>query len=396
MVEEIPQKKKKWCKNWLQNRNQFSHMKLLRELEVNVPEDYVNYARMDHQCFVYLLNKIKAKITRQDTHFRQAISAEERLMATLRFLATGRSYEDLKFSTRISPQSLCKIIPETCEAIYSALRDEFLKFPQSEEEWKEKAQEFMALWNFPHCLGAMDGKHVAIRPPPGSGSLYYNYKKFHSLVLMAIVDANYNFLLVDIGTNGRISDGGVLQQTYFYELLDEKKLNIPRPERLVIGKDTIYPYVFVADDAFPMKQEIMKPFKPPSGQFLTREQSTFNYRLSRARRVVENAFGILSNRFQILQTTIALPPETVEMIVLACCSLHNYLRRNAKQSYLPPGLVDQENLVSGNLVRGSWRNDPQLPSLDSSNPTQNYSNDAKRVRELYMTYFMEDGKVPWQ
>uniref|UniRef100_A0A1B0DG73 Uncharacterized protein n=1 Tax=Phlebotomus papatasi TaxID=29031 RepID=A0A1B0DG73_PHLPP len=351
---------------------------------------------MDHQSFLKILDKIKPAIIRRNTQMRKAISAEERLVATLRFLATGQSYEDLKFSTGISPQSLCKIIPETCEAIFNSLREDFLKFPESEDEWKEKASQFSVLWNFPHCLGAIDGKHIAIRPPPDSGSFYYNYKKFNSLVLMAIADANYNFIMVDIGTNGRVSDGGVLQQTQFYKLLEEKKLNIPEPEQLIIGKDIKFPYIFAGDDAFPMRTDLLKPYKPLSGQFLTRDQTVFNYRLSRARRVVENAFGILANRFQVLQKTISLPPETVETIVLACCTLHNFLRQTSGHSYPPPELVDHENLITGNIISGSWRNDPQLEPLDASNSSMQSSNTAKQVREKYMKYFLEEGRIPWQ
>lgn len=82
------------------------------------------------------------------------------------------------------------------------------QIPKSREEWKIIAQEFEQRWNFPHCLGALDGKHVKIIPPDGSGSYFYNYKGFHSMVLMAIVNANYEFIIAEFGTNGRISDGG--------------------------------------------------------------------------------------------------------------------------------------------------------------------------------------------
>lgn len=99
------------------------------------------------------------------------------------------------------------------------------QFPNSTEKWKEIAKEFEERWNFPHCLGSMDGKHIDIVPPADSGSYYFNYKGRHSMVLFAIVDANYRFLLVDFGTNGRVSDGGVLQNTKFYEKLQIDDLN---------------------------------------------------------------------------------------------------------------------------------------------------------------------------
>ena len=85
-----------------------------------------------------------------------------------------------------------------------------MQVPKTEEEWKRISTEFSSRWNFPHCVGAMDGKHIAIKCPANSGSNFYNYKNFFSIVLFAIVDADYKFLYVDVGRNGRISDGGIL------------------------------------------------------------------------------------------------------------------------------------------------------------------------------------------
>ncbi|CAH1967990.1 unnamed protein product [Acanthoscelides obtectus] len=188
---------------------------------------------------------------------RTAICPHERLTATLRFLATGQPYECLKYSTRISPQSLGQIIPDTCVALYK-VQQKYIKFPNSTEKWKEISKDFENRWNYPHCIGAMDGKHIDIIPPRNSGSYYFNYKGKHSMVLLAIVDANYRFLLVDFGTNGRVSDGGVLQNTRFYEKLVEKNLHIPPPNDVTENFKNV-PYVFVADDAFPLITEILKP-----------------------------------------------------------------------------------------------------------------------------------------
>lgn len=119
-------KRSKWVKDWKLNRN-FSDIQLLRELEENNSDDYRNYLRMDSQDFKLLLKLIGPKIEKQNTVMRMAIIAEERLIATLRFLATGRSYEDLKFSTCISAPSLSYIIPETCKEIFEALKKDYMK-----------------------------------------------------------------------------------------------------------------------------------------------------------------------------------------------------------------------------------------------------------------------------
>lgn len=81
--------------------------------------------------------------------------------------------------------------------------------PSSPKEWTDVADQFDKQWNFPHCLGSMDGKHKTLQSPIKSGSDFYNYKSFFSIVLFALVDANYNFIYANVGFQGRISDGGV-------------------------------------------------------------------------------------------------------------------------------------------------------------------------------------------
>ncbi|CAH1968459.1 unnamed protein product [Acanthoscelides obtectus] len=156
-------------------------------------------------------------------------------------------------------------------------------FPRLEQDWRTIFQSFDELWNFPHCLGAIDGKHVRIVPPSGSGSYYYNYKGFHSMVLLAFVYANYRILKCDFGTNGRVSDGGVLQNTKFFEKLQNNLLKIP-VEETIPNTYRRLPYVFIGDDAFPLRVDLMKPFRQAA--LTSREKKIYNYRLSRARRIV--------------------------------------------------------------------------------------------------------------
>lgn len=119
--------RKMWRKKWFADRHVYSDMKLLKVLKTNYPGDLYNYLRMDASDFGVLLEKVRPYIQKQDTILRESIPAEERLVATLRFLATGRSYECLKFSAAISPQALGKIIPETCRALYQVLQVEYMK-----------------------------------------------------------------------------------------------------------------------------------------------------------------------------------------------------------------------------------------------------------------------------
>ena len=114
-------KRKQCCKEWIRRRNKFTHINLLNELR-HEPSDYNNFLRMNESVYNELLSLISPVIKKHDTQMRAAISPHERLTATLRFLATGQPYECLKYSTRISPQALGRIIPETCMALYKVLQ----------------------------------------------------------------------------------------------------------------------------------------------------------------------------------------------------------------------------------------------------------------------------------
>ena len=120
--------------------------------------------------------------------------------------------------------------------------------------------------------------------------------------------------------------------------------------------------MIMADDAFQLKEYIQKPYSQVG---LTREKRTFNYRLSCTRRIVENAFGILANRFRVFMTPIGLAPEKVETIVLACCSLHNFLssRLGSRTVYTPQGSLDAEDREIHAVSPGDWRQEPQPQGL---------------------------------
>ncbi|KAM4019359.1 uncharacterized protein ACNLHF_000061 [Anomaloglossus baeobatrachus] len=205
---------------------------------------------------------------------RAAVPPDERLVVTLRFLATGRSLQDLHFSAAVSRSLLSVIIPETCNAIVRSLRSDN-QFPKTVEAWNKIAKDFEQLWQFPNCGGALDGKHVRITQPRNSGSYFYNYKGYFSLIMMALVNANYEFINVDVGMNGRVSDGGVLEHTAFGEHLQNGALHLPTNSETTGNLN----FVFVGDEAFPLHANLLKPFPQNA---LTQERRIFNYRLSRA------------------------------------------------------------------------------------------------------------------
>ena len=144
-----------------------------------------------------------------------------------------------------------------------------------------------------HAVGAIDGKHVVMYTPARAASAYYNYKATHSIVLMGVCDANYHFIMVDIGDTGSQSDGSIYNNSNIGYAIENNLLGIPKDIRLK-NSSRILPFAFVADDAFRLKHHMMKPY---SSSYLGTEKINFNYRLSCARRIIENTFGIAANRF---------------------------------------------------------------------------------------------------
>ncbi|ELU17168.1 hypothetical protein CAPTEDRAFT_195634 [Capitella teleta] len=153
--------------------------------------------------------------------------------------------------------------------------------------------------------------HLEMRSPANAGSSYYNYKRYHSIVLLAMVDANYCFIGLEIGAPESCSDAGVFDRSRLGRLILNGLHGIP-PDALL-----------------PRAPHFGKLSYVVVGRRITQEQQVFNYRLSRARRVSENAFAQVASRWRIFRTKLAVDPPLAKKIVKASGLLHNYLRLGA-------------------------------------------------------------------
>ncbi|XP_069596094.1 uncharacterized protein [Ranitomeya imitator] len=364
--------KRLWVHPLVEDRTEKGHFHVLYNDLRRYPEKFISFCRLPIIAFDRLLTILAPHLTLQDTVMRKSISAEERLLITLRFLATGESYTSLHLQFRVGKSTISNIVRCTCTVIWQKLQPMVMPSP-TEETWLQVAAGFQSVANFPNCIGAVDGKHVRVQQPPRSGSRFFNYKKYFSVVLMAVADAHYKFVAIDVGAYGSTGDSRVLRtsQIGMQILRDGGTLPAPRP---LPGSTHPVPFVMVSDEAFPLTTTLLRPY-PRRG--LDARRRIFNYRLSRARRYVECTFGIMTSQWRIFHTAIQLDTDTVDAVIKACCVLHNYAREyntDVDVEYQQPVFNPVDN---GGLGRPS--------------------NSGVRVRESFTDYFMSpEGAVHWQ
>lgn len=267
------------------------------------------------------------------------------------------------------------------------LKDDYLQLPRTSDEWEQVASDFNNNWNFPMCLGAIDGKRFLVRKSKNTGSEYSDYKGYHSIIILALVDANYKFLYVAAEAQGQANDADVWDHCILKEYLDRNVLQFPPAAPLLSTTEKV-PFVILGDNAFPSEDYLMKPYP---GENLSVEQKIFNYRLSCARRVSENAFGILSGKFRVFQWPIQATPANAQSIICATVVLHNFLREHSRVP-LQQELLEREDI--GGSVSHSRKKIPGIEKLEAI-PREPSSN-AERVRDSLKDYFNGKGRIPWQ
>ncbi|GBN92200.1 hypothetical protein AVEN_56011-1 [Araneus ventricosus] len=205
---------------------------------------------------------------------------------------------------------------------------------------------------------------------------------------MASVDANLRFIFVDVGTNEQISDGRVWGKCKLKLALDRNAVNIPEANNLSLTTTKV-PHVIAAGDAFPLSLNLMKPY---TGKGLNDKERVFNYRLSRAQRVSENAFGILAARFQIFKQRILTSPMNATKIVMACCALHNFLISKNLSLYIPASSIGTEVIEKREIQSGNWRDSASEAFVPLVKRKCKPGQLAKDVREKF---FNETSAVSW-
>ena len=306
------------------------------------------------------------------------------------FLATGDSYTGLEARFRMSRPSVHDAINDTCDAIWDVLSPKYMPKPKR-ADWERIEQGFRNRWQFPNCIGAVDGKHISVIKPADTGSLFFNYKGYFSTVLMAVVDASYRFITVDIGEYGANTDSNVFRNSKFGKKFMENKLDLPPNKRLPnMPNEGPMPHVLIGDEAFPCLHNLMRPYPRHDKEKLTipRNKAVFNYRLCRARMTVECTFGILAQRFRIFNRRIPLSIDNADKIIKAACVLHNFLTEDKEVDRMYAEADPTREYLDDDGVAVLY-----LPRLNGYRT----SDEAKGVREIFTSYFNSpQGRVSWQ
>ena len=201
--------------------------------------------------------------------------------------------------------------------------------------------------------------------------------------MLAVVDANYRFIWYQLGANGRQNDAGIYASSSIANALNSynNTLQIPSPSTVRNEGTEEIPYMLVGDEAFPLQTTLMKPY-PHRG--LTDREVIFNYGLTRARRVSENAFGILVHRFRVLSHSMHLDESVATTITESCLALHNFLKTELDEQYNRRPSRDVP----------VWRGQADERQLYFTG--NNSSIKARKIRDELRDFFWNEGQVPFQ
>ncbi|XP_041424219.1 uncharacterized protein LOC108719648 [Xenopus laevis] len=333
-----------------------------------LPLDKANHPKSLHSTGEDAAAGHQGTFSQRDEHFLGF--PKPSLNRTAVFLATGSTFAALHYQFLIGRATIGMIVRETCKTIWNVTKDLVMPEPNT-EKWMKISEGFYEKTNFPNCIGALDGKHIRVTRPPNTVSK--SCSKIFFTVLLALVDSSYCFTCIDVGAYGSDGDTSGFFKSNLGKMVNEGKLNFPSNKPLPGTKGPALPYVIVADEAFGISTNVMRPYPIRN---LTGTKRAFNYRLTRARRMVECAFGILANKWRVFHSAIQLNTAFVDDIIKCACVLHNLV-------LMRDGIVFEDSIldplpgVPWNVVRGP--------------------NSGMSVRDAYAQYFASpEGEVPWQ
>lgn len=275
--------------------------------------------RLNKAAFQKVCEKVR-QIEKSDNNMRLCIPLKKRVAIALYALGSSTEYRTVARLFGVGRSTVGEIVLDFCNAVCKNLADCINSYPPSPEEVKKNVQGFAQL-GFPQCFGAVDTCHIKVRPKKEDADDYCNSEGWYSVILLASCDYSSKFTYIHVGSTGRNNDSHIFENSSL-KIFHERSEIFPQNSR-IIG-DINVPVLLIGDSAFKLSHYMMKPFpyspnQPPL-------EKTFNFRLSKCRKVIENAFGELKARFRKIGRGLPVAPKNVIVIIHACCILHNFLK----------------------------------------------------------------------
>ena len=365
MANGVPRPRSVWCLP----RSQDWWQRIV--LETFTDEQWLQNFRMTRCTFEWLCQRLRPHLHEKQSRWRRPLTVEHRVALVLYHLASGANYLTVGNVFGVSRTSVCFAVHRVTRAIVDHLLPDIIRYPEG-GRFQEVLNGFEEKWGFPQCIGAIDGTHIPITPPAHCRSDFCNRKGWYSVNAQCIVDYQYLFIDVYVGWPGRCHDARVFQNSpVFLRAMQGDPLFPPNPRAISEGNEV--PVVLIGDPAYPLTDYLMKSYRNTAN--ITEGQKLFNYRLSRARMVVEKAFGHLKGRWRILIKKMETKLENVPIIILACCVLHNVCEM-WRENFLDDWLQE---------VRQQNRRRPQPPRQIFQD--RQFEGRAREIRDTFCLFF---------
>lgn len=245
-----------WCSRRSPNRLVWCNPKNNKWWKKIVPEmtneQFKKNFRVEKTTFIKLVNILRPHIEKNNTHLRCAVEIHKRIACALYSLGSSSELRTIAHLFGIGRTTATIILHDFCEVLVNLFFNSIIRFPTTSSEIQETFNSFFTQYGYPMCVGAVDGTHIAIKPPKGAESDYYNYKKYHSILMLAAVNSDLKFIYVNVGAPGRCNDASVYNRSGLAQVI---KCDIYANHYMMFNGTRIQAHM-IADSAFALTKTL--------------------------------------------------------------------------------------------------------------------------------------------